>query len=227
MKVGFDTDDIKITGVGHYSGGWNKGSKYTVYFCSQFNKNASSFGTFWKSFINENATFLSLFDISFVTPAIGAVLGFDFDGQAFKSALEEIPNFDFEKTCELAANAWETELSKIRVNGEVGRYMPDGRSGMLNGITQDWTLVYEALLKDAKYDPCERGIFEGRMFLPYYKLLGYIPFPTYKTLSYAYVPCSKTIEYSTNDWSIALVAKSMFNRNNEYTMKDQLIIIYF
>ncbi|CAG8809337.1 20016_t:CDS:2, partial [Gigaspora rosea] len=117
----------------------------------------------------------------------------------------------------------EITCSLININQHEG-YMPDGRSGMLNGITQgeaeiflnnlddnnnfiDWTLVYEALLKDAKYDPCERGIFEGRMFLPYYKLLGYIPFPTYKTLSYAYVPCSKTIEYSTNDWSIALVAK--------------------
>ncbi|RIB13393.1 Glycoside Hydrolase Family 92 protein [Gigaspora rosea] len=323
----YSVSPSQITGVGHYSGGWNEGSKYTVYFCSQFNKNASSFGTFWKSFINENATFLSSFDIPFDTPAIGAVLGFDFDSnmdesgyQACKSAQEEVPNFDFEKTRELAVNAWETELSKIRVDGgEVGSdlktifysslyrtmiipsdrtgenskwssydnegklvpnyddlytlwdtfrttiplftlfqqsrviditrslidiyqhegYMPDGRSGMSNGITQggsnadmvvaevflknlgdnnnaiNWTLAYEALLKDAEHDPWERGIFEGRMFLPYYKLLGYIPFPTYKTLSYAYVPCSKTIEYSTNDWSIALVAKKL-NKTDDY-----------
>lgn len=48
--------------------------------------------------------------------------------------------------------------------------------------------------------------FKGRS-VPYYKLLGYIPFPTYRTLGYTSVPCSKTIEYSTNDWSIALVDK--------------------
>ncbi|CAG8494514.1 17430_t:CDS:10 [Gigaspora margarita] len=295
----YSVSPSQITGVGHYSGGWNEGSKYTVYFCSQFNKNASSFGTFWKNFINENATFLSSFDISFDTPDIGAVLGFDFDSnmderhesklvitsrvgisflsadQACKSAQEEVPNFDFEKTRELAVNAWETELSKIRVDGEVRSdlktifysslyrtmiipsdrviditrslidiyqhegYMPDGRSGMSNGITQggsnadmvvaevflknlgdnnnaiNWTLAYEALLKDAEYDPWERGIFEGRMFLPYYKLLGYIPFPTYRTLGYTSVPCSKTIEYSTNDWSIALVAKKL-NKTDDY-----------
>ncbi|CAG8820511.1 19251_t:CDS:2, partial [Racocetra persica] len=115
-------------------------------------------------------------------------------------------------------------------------YMPDGRSGMSNGITQggsnadmvvaevflknftnniNWTLAYKALLKDAEYNPWERGIFEGRMFLPYYKALGYIPFPTHRMLSYAYVPCSRTIEYSTNDWSIALVAKKL-NKEADY-----------
>ncbi|CAG8465461.1 13794_t:CDS:10 [Cetraspora pellucida] len=300
------------TGVGHYSGGWNEGPKYTVYFCSQFNKNASSIGTFWKNFITENLTFQSSSDVSFDTPAIGAVLGFDFDDepyesnlvitsrvgisfissdQACKSAQEEVPNFDFEKTRELAVDAWETELSKIKVDGEVrsdlktifysglyrtmiipsdrtgenpkwssydneGKlvpnyddfytlhegYMPDGRSGMSNGITQgggnadmvvaevflknltsnneinnslNWTLAYEALLKDAEYDPWERGIFERRMFLLHYKALGYIPFPTHKMLSYAYVPCSRTIEYSTNDWSIALVAKKL-NKDEDY-----------
>ncbi|CAG8730994.1 19223_t:CDS:2, partial [Dentiscutata erythropus] len=60
----------QITGVGHYSGGWNEGSKYSIYFCSQFNKNSSSFGTFWKNFITEKSTFQSSFDIPFDTPAI-------------------------------------------------------------------------------------------------------------------------------------------------------------
>ncbi|CAG8758280.1 5010_t:CDS:2, partial [Racocetra fulgida] len=84
------------------------------------------------NFTIENSTFQSSYNISFDTPAIGAVLGFDFDNgeyeknfigisfitsdQACKNAQEEVPNFDFEKTRELAVNAWEVELSKIRVD---------------------------------------------------------------------------------------------------------------
>ncbi|CAG8501867.1 14968_t:CDS:10 [Cetraspora pellucida] len=85
-------------------------------------------------------------------------------------------------------------------------YMPDGRSGLENGITQggsngdmvvvetylkklgmdiiDWELAYEALIKDAEVDPLDRGIYEGR-------------------------PCSRTIEYSANDYSISLIAKEL------------------
>ncbi|CAG8575968.1 11793_t:CDS:10, partial [Acaulospora morrowiae] len=249
--------------------------------------------------------------------------------QACLNAQEEIPNWDFEKTKKHAVDAWERELKKIKVKGEVRNnlkkifysgiyrtmimpsdrtgenpkwtsydsegnivpnyddfytlwdtfrqlytqssiplftlfqqhrvidiakslidiyqhegYMPDGRSGMSNGITQggsncdmviseiylknlssfsynnqpspiNWTVAYDALLKDAEVDPFYRGLFEGRMYLSDYKRFRYIPTPDNYEIRYAYVPCSRTLEYATNDWSIALVAKGM-NRTEDY-----------
>ncbi|CAG8514700.1 1053_t:CDS:10, partial [Cetraspora pellucida] len=89
-------------------------------------------------------------------------------------------------------------------------YMPDGRSGLENGITQggsngdmvvvetylkklgidiiDWELAYEALIKDAEVDPLDRGIYEGR----------------------------RTIEYSANDYSISLIAKDKYDDYIKY-----------
>ncbi|KAF0543576.1 glycoside hydrolase family 92 protein [Gigaspora margarita] len=110
-------------------------------------------------------------------------------------------------------------------------FMPDGRSGLSNGITQggsnadmvvaeaylkklgtgiiDWDLAYEALIKDAEIDPQGRGLYEGRLSLSNYKKYGYIPFRGSLISTYAYSPCSRTIEYSANDYSIGLVAKEM------------------
>ncbi|CAG8843517.1 696_t:CDS:2, partial [Gigaspora margarita] len=101
-------------------------------------------------------------------------------------------------------------------------FMPDGRSGLENGITQggsnadmvvaeaylkklgtniiDWDLAYEALIKDAEVDPKDRGLYEGRLFLKYYKQYGYIPFYGFLRTPYAHSHCSRTIEYSANDY---------------------------
>ncbi|RIB12655.1 Glycoside Hydrolase Family 92 protein [Gigaspora rosea] len=110
-------------------------------------------------------------------------------------------------------------------------FMPDGRSGLENGITQggsnadmvvsetylkklgtnliDWDLAYEALIKDAEVDPKDRGLFEGRLFLSPYKKYGYIPYSEKHKAFGTYATCSRTIEYSANDYSISLVAKGL------------------
>ncbi|CAG8556005.1 16870_t:CDS:10, partial [Cetraspora pellucida] len=267
----------QVKGIGQYTGGWNNGGPYKVYFCSQFDTNATGFATFWDGSITNGSTHqvggndfslgaILTFD-TYENPVIQSRVGISFISadQACKSAETEVPDFDFNATQQSVVDAWERELSRIRVDGgstdlqrifysslyrtmimpkraidivrslidiyqHVG-YMPDGRSGMYNGITQggsnadmlvaelylkklgmytiDWKLAYEALLKDAEVDPWEQGLYEGRLFLTNYKELGYIPSPVHRRTAYAINPCSRTLEYSANDYSIALMAKAM------------------
>ncbi|CAG8628611.1 13076_t:CDS:10, partial [Racocetra persica] len=312
----------QVKGIGQYTGGWNNGGPYKVYFCSQFDTNATGFATFWDDSITNGSTHqvggndfslgaILTFD-TYKNPVIQSRVGISFISadQACKSAETEAPDFDFDATQQSVVDAWERELSRIRVDGgstdlqkifysslyrtmimpsdrtgenpnwssfdyygnpipnyddfytlwdtfrttnplftlfqperavdivrslidiyeHVG-YMPDGRSGMYNGITQggsnadmlvaelylkklgmytiDWKLAYEALLKDAEVDPWEQGLYEGRLFLTNYKELGYIPSPVHRRTAYAINPCSRTLEYSANDYSIALMAKAM------------------
>ncbi|CAG8807382.1 20936_t:CDS:10, partial [Gigaspora margarita] len=310
----------QIKGIGQYTGGWNNGGPYKVYFCSQFDTNATGFATFWDGTITNGSTYqvggndfslgaILTFDTS-RNPVIQSRVGISFISadQACKSAETEVPDFDFNVTQQSVVDAWERELSRIRIDGEstdlqkifysslyrtmimpsdrtgenpnwssfdnYGRpipnyddfyalwdtfrttnplftlfqperavdivrslidiyehvgYMPDGRSGMYNGITQggsnadmlvaelylkklgmytiNWKLAYEALLKDAEVDPWEQGLYEGRLFLSNYKEIGYIPSPVHRRTAYAINPCSRTLEYSANDYSIALMAK--------------------
>ncbi|RIB24550.1 glycosyl hydrolase family 92 protein [Gigaspora rosea] len=128
--------------------------------------------------------------------------------------------------------------SLIDIYENVG-YMPDGRSGSWNGITQggsnadmiiaetylkkidindkiDWNIAYEALLKDAEVDPWEQGLFQGRLYLADYKTYGYIPSPYDRNIGYINCPSSRTLEYSANDYSISLVAKGKINDYIKY-----------
>ncbi|CAG8492480.1 13429_t:CDS:10 [Dentiscutata heterogama] len=137
----------------------------------------------------------------------------------------------------LSQRAVDIARSLIDIYENVG-YMPDGRSGSWNGITQggsnadmviaetylkkidingkiDWNIAYEALLKDAEIDPWEQGLFQGRLHLTDYKKYGYIPSPYDRDLGYINSPCSRTLEYSANDYSISLVAKGL-GKNDDY-----------
>ncbi|CAG8461093.1 2129_t:CDS:10 [Racocetra persica] len=286
----------QIKGAARYSGGWNRGGIYTVYFCSKFDTNATEF-TDWegKTFqdfdgtddFGEKANGTALtFNVT-ENPVIISRVGISFISadQACNSVESEIPDWDFERTKHEAVKAWQTELGKIQVEGgtdelktifysslyrtmiipsdrttnplftlfqqeravDIARslidiyknegYMPDGRSGLSNGITQggsngdmvvaetylkklgrdiiDWELAYEALIKDAEVDPGSRGLFEGRLFLSKYKQYGYIPFSGSLISVYAHSHCSRTVEYSANDYSISLVAKEM-GKHDDY-----------
>ncbi|CAG8450762.1 6122_t:CDS:10 [Cetraspora pellucida] len=117
----------EMKGFGRYKD-WRFGPEYSVYFCSQFDKNASEYYTFWNGVIKSNSSFESggLY-------SIGAIMAFDTTkgsiiksrvgisfistDQACKSAQEEIPNWDFDLTREKAVEAWEVELEKIQVTG--------------------------------------------------------------------------------------------------------------
>ncbi|CAG8540581.1 5382_t:CDS:2 [Racocetra fulgida] len=114
--------------VYHYSGGWNRGGIYTVYFCSKFNTNATEF-TDWegKTFqdfdgtddFSEKANGVALtFNVT-ENPVIISKVGISFISadQACNSVESEIPDWDFEKTKHEAVKAWQTELGKIQVEG--------------------------------------------------------------------------------------------------------------
>ncbi|CAG8766909.1 10004_t:CDS:2, partial [Dentiscutata heterogama] len=47
----------QIKGIGQYAGGWNNGGPYKVYFCSQFDTNATGFATFWDGTITKNSSY--------------------------------------------------------------------------------------------------------------------------------------------------------------------------
>ncbi|CAG8773649.1 7401_t:CDS:2, partial [Racocetra fulgida] len=204
----------QVKGAARYSGGWNRGGVYTVYFCSQFNTNATEFtdweGRYSYGYFGETNEFTNKADGATLTfnvienPVIISRVGISFISadQACNSVESEIPDWDFEKTRHEAVKAWQTELGKIQVEGGTDElttifynivrslidiykndeYMPDGRSGLYNGVTQggsnadmvvaetylkklgtdiiDWDLAYEALLKDAEIDPGSRGLLE-------------------------------------------------------------------
>ncbi|CAG8576155.1 3656_t:CDS:2, partial [Dentiscutata heterogama] len=117
----------EMKGFGRYKD-WRFGPQYSVYFCSQFDTNASDYYTFWNGKITRDSTY----ETSGIYP-IGAILGFDTTkpmqsviksrvgisfmsvDQACKNAQEEIPNWDFDLTREKAVEAWEVELEKIQV----------------------------------------------------------------------------------------------------------------
>ncbi|KAF0511023.1 glycoside hydrolase family 92 protein [Gigaspora margarita] len=117
----------EMKGFGRYKDWWF-GPEYSVYFCSQFDKNASEYYTFWNGIITSNSSYQT----SGIYP-IGAILAFDTTkgsviksrvgisfisvDQACKNAQEEIPNWDFDLTKEKAVEAWEVELEKIQVAG--------------------------------------------------------------------------------------------------------------
>ncbi|CAG8753683.1 6356_t:CDS:2, partial [Cetraspora pellucida] len=126
----------QVKGAGRYSGGWNRGGPYIVYFCSQFNINATALET-WPSY--EGQTHFGYFGKTKLSDGIyfggvnGAILTFNANknpviisrvgisfisaDQACKNAESEIPHWDFEKTKQEAVNAWQTELEKIYVEG--------------------------------------------------------------------------------------------------------------
>ena len=109
-------------------------------------------------------------------------------------------------------------------------YLPDGRSGNYNGLTQggsnadnvladayvkglrgsiNWTDAYAAVLTDAEITPLNDNnpvdpsgsLKEGRSALDDWKTLGYVAVDHYGRA------VSKTQEYSVNDFAVAQIAK--------------------
>ncbi|CAG8792682.1 21440_t:CDS:2, partial [Gigaspora rosea] len=122
----------EIKGAGRYSGGWNRGGPYVVYFCSQFNTNATGFSK-WDGGQYQGFRYFNDAEEGFSRSVGGGILTFNTTenpviisrvgisfistDQACKSAESEIPDWDFEKTKQEAINAWQTELEKIFVEG--------------------------------------------------------------------------------------------------------------
>ncbi|CAG8555181.1 3196_t:CDS:10, partial [Acaulospora morrowiae] len=124
----YSVNNTQVKGMGRYSGGWNQGGPYKVYFCSQFDTPAIFYSTWW-NFVITNTSF----DVGADGHSVGAILTFDTNStrvirsrvgisfisatQACQNAESEIPNFDFIQIKREANKAWERELEKIVVEG--------------------------------------------------------------------------------------------------------------
>ncbi|CAG8467081.1 6511_t:CDS:2, partial [Dentiscutata heterogama] len=122
----------QVKGAARYSGGWNRGGPYIVYFCSQFNINATEFKT-WRSTEYFRSKDSENFDGTQFGGVDGVILTFNTTrnsviiskvgisfisvDQACSNAENEISDWDFEKTKQEAVKAWQTELEKIYVEG--------------------------------------------------------------------------------------------------------------
>ncbi|CAG8675012.1 1453_t:CDS:2, partial [Scutellospora calospora] len=120
----------QIKGVGQYKGGWNSDGLYKVYFCSQFNVNATDQAPWWNNRINENMTSY----VGTTGNKIGAILTFDTiknpiiisrvgisfisSDQACDNAESEIPDWDFDIVRQKNVDAWNNELGKIKVESD-------------------------------------------------------------------------------------------------------------
>ena len=121
-------------------------------------------------------------------------------------------------TPERAADFCRSLLSTYRHDG----YLPDGRSGHCNGLTQggsnadivladaflkglpgiDWELALEAVLKDADVPPGGDEEAQGRGGLREYNTLGYVPYGIPRA-------GTRTVEYARCDYSIYLLARGL------------------
>lgn len=88
-------------------------------------------------------------------------------------------------------------------------YLKDIRTGI------DWTLAYEALLKDAEIEPPNWDV-EGRGGLESWKAVGYIPLENVDTLGLGLETrsISRTVEYAYNDFVIALLARELGHKED-------------
>ena len=112
-------------------------------------------------------------------------------------------------------------------------YMPDGRSGNDNGLTQggsncdlviadafvkglkgiDYKLAYKAMLKNAEISP-KNERKEGRGGLNDYNLLGYVSTNSERA-------GTRTVEYANCDWGIAQVANGLGKKEGYLKYKNR------
>ncbi len=139
--------DHEVAGFGRYTGGWNRGGEYRVYFDLITDKKATAERTWTATTLTEakNAT------VSTETP-LGAVLDFSTrDGevvqakvgisyvsvdQARQNVQKEVPGWDFAAVQRATAAAWDKQLSVLKM----GPATPDAQRRMLT------TAIYHTML---------------------------------------------------------------------------------
>lgn len=119
----------ELTGVGRYTGGWNQGGEYRVYFDIVLDTPASSI-EIWNddkvsaaadTVLNEDHPFGAVFH--FTTSAGQAIqakvaISFVSIEQASQTLRQEAPGWSFTGVRDAATQAWNKELSRIEVRGE-------------------------------------------------------------------------------------------------------------
>ncbi|NWJ51706.1 MAG: glycoside hydrolase family 92 protein [Bacteroidetes bacterium] len=124
-------DEIK--GYGNYSGGFG-GAKYRVYFCARVSKAPTATGTWLNGVINSGKTSEKLRKEN---DRIGAYFQFNTSADeeicmkvavSFRSIEQattwldaEIPDFNYDKVCDIAKQQWNEQLNKIVVEGGTER----------------------------------------------------------------------------------------------------------
>lgn len=156
-------------GVARFAGGWNMGGEYKVFYALQINTPADSVET-WKG-----ATFSPARDVVVVAdsptgPSIGASfnyhtrtrqaillkvgISFVSTEQARSNLAAEIPRWNFEAVRQTATDAWNAELAKLQVHGE----MPTQRREL-------YTAMYHVMLMPTDRTGENPGWHSGE---PYY-----------------------------------------------------------
>ena len=118
----------RIEGYTRVRGGWNKGGAYTVYFCIETDKSASSFGTWTDGVLNpeseqavdhgnSNGAYLTFQTTSNQTVQLKAGISFISCSKARENINIEIPSWDFEKVRQQANDTWNKALNSIIVKG--------------------------------------------------------------------------------------------------------------
>jgi predicted alpha-1,2-mannosidase len=121
--------DHEAEGVGRYTGGWNKGGEYKVYFYMVLDMPASNSQTWTGSNLSDShdafvdsdesigATFNYDTTIHQLIQAKVAISFISID-QARKTAQEEAPGWNFDATRLASVEKWNQSLSMIRIKGE-------------------------------------------------------------------------------------------------------------
>lgn len=121
--------DHEIEGVGRYTGGWNKGGEYKVYFYMVLDTPAAGVRTWQGSTlstaknvtVNSDQPIGASFDLSTRPGQVvqaKVAISFISTEQARANALEEIPAWHFDAVRRASVSAWNKALSKIQLRGE-------------------------------------------------------------------------------------------------------------
>jgi predicted alpha-1,2-mannosidase len=136
----------ELTGVGRYTGGWNQGGEYRVYFDMQLDAQAES-TKIWQDktiadakdvVLDADRSFGAVFHFgSKAGKAIQAKVAISFVGieQARETIRQEAPGWNFEEVRANSVRQWNHELARIRVQGET----PEQR-------VQLYTALYHTML---------------------------------------------------------------------------------
>lgn len=121
--------DREVEGVGRYTGGWNKGGEYDVYFVMQLDTPAGQTRTWTdagptgdrNARIDSDKALGATFDfIARAGQVVNAKIGISFISttQASKNIADEVPDWNFASVRSASVALWNKALSAIEVRGE-------------------------------------------------------------------------------------------------------------
>jgi len=160
--ISIDTTAMRISGYGEYFGGFGDG-KYPVYFSAEFSEKPTHFGTWKNGVINQGSIQETL---TSKNDRMGVFFNYNTNeggevyvkvGISMKSVEnaqyfldKEIPDFNYQNVKAQAQTAWNSELSKIKIEGVSSQEK-----------TIFYTALYHAMLMPRNRTNNMRGFDEG------------------------------------------------------------------